>query len=487
MFQTPILFLIFNRQDTATQVFTKIREIKPAYLYIAADGPREGKEGEIEICYKTKKIILNSIDWDCEVKTLFRKENLGCGLAVSEAITWFFENVEEGIILEDDCLPDLSFFEYSEVLLEKFRFDSEIYHIAGNLPINNSAQTNYTYFFSKYSLIWGWATWRRAWESYKYRIDFSLENINIIRGRFSKHSECEYWLKCFERIYFNKINTWDYQWFFNVLISNGKAVLPTTNLVYNIGLYNNSTHEFKNFIQPEVNESLKFENKAAINTFEAKISEKFVPNYKHSFRSFFVRIYRWTRVITFSDLFLKTKPNNFNFEKLLIKDTTSILYDTSRVFNFSEDNTKITVGYKCHIRGDLLVFPYGGKIEIGNFVFIGEQSRIWSGERIKIGSNVLISHNVNIIDTSSHEMNSTERACGFYDLIEFGQPKVQGSIKTNEIIIEDNVWINMNVTILSGVTIGKGAIIGANALVNKNVEPFTFVAGNPARFIKFVQ
>lgn len=116
MFETPILFLIFNRIDTASRVFEEIKKQKPKFLYIAADGARKHIDGEYEKCRKTREIIINNIDWDCEVKTLFRDENFGCGLAVSEAITWFFENVEQGIILEDDCLPHFSFFKYCEDL-----------------------------------------------------------------------------------------------------------------------------------------------------------------------------------------------------------------------------------------------------------------------------------------------------------------------------------------------------------------------------------
>ena len=131
MYNTPILFLIFNRPDTTKVVFERIREIKPSRLYVAADAPRQGKDKEAELCRQSRSII-DSVDWPCEVKTLFREENLGCKKAISSAITWFFEQEEYGVILEDDCLPDLSFFRFCEELLIKYKDDERIGHIGGN-------------------------------------------------------------------------------------------------------------------------------------------------------------------------------------------------------------------------------------------------------------------------------------------------------------------------------------------------------------------
>ena len=120
-FETPVLFLIFNRPDLSQQVFERIREIKPKQLFVAADGPRATHPDDAQKCADARRVTLNIIDWECEVKTLFRDENLGCGLAVSQAITWFFEQVEMGIILEDDCYPDLSFFRFCEKLLDYYK------------------------------------------------------------------------------------------------------------------------------------------------------------------------------------------------------------------------------------------------------------------------------------------------------------------------------------------------------------------------------
>lgn len=150
MFETPILFLIFNRPDVTQRVFEEIKKQKPKFLFIAADGPRENKEGELEKCLQTREII-NLIDWDCELKTLFREKNLGCRNAVSSAIDWFFENVESGIILEDDTLPHPDFFRFCEELLIKYKDDERIWLITGTNSLKETDLTgNYSYLFSGY-------------------------------------------------------------------------------------------------------------------------------------------------------------------------------------------------------------------------------------------------------------------------------------------------------------------------------------------------
>jgi len=235
MLKTPVLFLIFNRPDTTEKVFEVIREQKPKYLYIAADGPRADKEGEAEKCRQTREII-NKIDWDCELKTLFRDENFGCKIAVSSAISWFFENVEEGIILEDDCLPSKSFFNYCEVLLEKYRHDTRIMHISAENPLDDSFGVA-SYYFSKIPHIWGWASWRRAWQ--KYDVEFQnfdkfIQN-NLIEHVFPEKYVQKYWNKIFSRVKDGRINTWDYQWTYALFVNNGLSINPNLNMISNIG------------------------------------------------------------------------------------------------------------------------------------------------------------------------------------------------------------------------------------------------------------
>jgi hypothetical protein len=237
---TPVLFLIYNREDVTRRVFNAIKKAKPKYLYIAADGPRNDKTSDNEKCNLTR-IITEIIDWPCTVKRLYREENLGCKIAVSSAINWFFDNVEEGIILEDDCLPDPSFFNYCSSLLKKYRNNKKVMHIGSNYFQEGESKIDESIYFSKYSHIWGWATWRRAWK--KYSVDISdwnksVEKIYKGMGVLEKI----FWSINFNSVVNNKINTWDYQWLFCIWKNDGMCICPNKNLVINIGIGNDSTH-----------------------------------------------------------------------------------------------------------------------------------------------------------------------------------------------------------------------------------------------------
>ena len=178
------------------------------------------------------------------------------------------------------------------------------------------------------------------------------------------------------------------------------------------------------------------------------------------------------------------KRQIMKYNKLIDIDDSSLLRKNANIINNTNDKKRISIKENVIIDGELLVFNYGGVIEIGDHSYVGVGTRIWSGEKIVIGSNVLISHNVNISDTTAHEMNHIERSERHKDLIKNGFPKDKASIKTAPIIIEDYVWINFNSIILRGVKIGKGAIIAAGSVVTKDVPPFTLVAGNPAKIVK---
>lgn len=234
---TPVLFLIFNRPDTTELVFNAIRKAKPSKLYIAADGPRLDKIGETEKCESVHKIV-SQIDWDCEVKTLFRKNNLGCKTAVSQAIKWFFDNEEMGIILEDDCLPNSSFFPFCQELLEKYKDNDQIFMISGD-NFNREKIGEADYYFSRIPNIWGWATWKRAWQKYDISMSFfdDFKKENKIENIWSRKNVQNYWLEIFERTKRSEIDAWDYQLAFCIFSNEGFCISPNQNLVSNIGFF----------------------------------------------------------------------------------------------------------------------------------------------------------------------------------------------------------------------------------------------------------
>lgn len=244
MFDVPVLFLVFNRPDTTTKVFERIKAIRPSKLFIGADGPHFNKQGEKEKCEEVRAIILNGIDWPCEVKTLFRDKNLGCGRAISEAITWFFQNVEEGIILEDDCLPDPSFFDFCKTLLYKYRHVEQVKMISGDNFQMGNWRGEGSYFFSIRTHIWGWATWKRTWDQFNY----SLSNLDkttfhqILGNYFTRKKEFDYWKKIFSKVKNGEIDSWAYPFCFSIWNTNGVNIIPNTNLVSNIGFGENATH-----------------------------------------------------------------------------------------------------------------------------------------------------------------------------------------------------------------------------------------------------
>lgn len=239
-YDTPILFLIFNRPDLTEQVFNRIKEIKPKKLFVAADGPRFEKEDECFLCKKTRNVVINNIDWDCDVKYLFRANNLGCGLAVSGAITWFFEHVTEGIILEDDCLVDVSFFYFAQAMLSKYRYSSEVYHIS-SLSFLKEDKSENDFDFVKYPLIWGWATWRRCWNNYSFELDYREVKTVLKKLEVQKQAK-KYWYNIFKLLEFKKIDTWDYQWLFCCISNKGLCIIPKKNMVSNIGFDDRGTH-----------------------------------------------------------------------------------------------------------------------------------------------------------------------------------------------------------------------------------------------------
>jgi len=240
--KSPVLFLIFNRPDTTRRVFEAIRQAQPSQLFIAADGARDTKEGEDKKCREVRKIVDKGVDWDCQVHRLYREKNLGCKIAVSSAIDWFFEHVEEGIILEDDCLPHTAFFRYCEELLMRYQDDKRIMHISGCNFIEYTHKGQESYFFSKYCSVWGWATWRRAWKTY----DVNIEKWPEIRAKglhrlFLENGEIRVRQAQWDSIR-SGFNTWDYQWTFAMLINNSLSIAPKKNLISNIGFGRNATH-----------------------------------------------------------------------------------------------------------------------------------------------------------------------------------------------------------------------------------------------------
>lgn len=251
--KTPVAFIIFNRPDTTARVFEEIRRARPPKLLVVADGPRLNRPGEAEKVAATRAIV-EQVDWPCQVLKNYAETNLGCKQRVSSGLDWVFQTVEEAIILEDDCLPHPTFFRFCEELLEKYRDDERVMMIAG---------TNYllkidipeSYLFSRYFAIWGWASWRRAWQKYDLHLtDWeTLKAQKHIHYFYPQRYVAEYFTWAFDIAYRGQIDTWDIQWFYSCLFNNGLSVVPHVNLISNIGIEGTHTENTKghpNFCMP---------------------------------------------------------------------------------------------------------------------------------------------------------------------------------------------------------------------------------------------
>lgn len=237
LFDVPILFLVFRRPDITRRVFNEIKKVRPEQLFIGCDGPSDTVPGEAKKVQSVKEIFKKEIDWPCEVKTFFREKNDGSRVAETEAINWFFDNVEEGIILEDDCLPSQSFFYFCKELLKYYRNDARIMMISGNNFHFGRKYGRYSYFFSRHVLTWGWATWRRAWSyndmNLENLIDFKKEQkIKDINGNYLWKRN---YLANLDKVYNNRLDAWDFPWSYTNFCQNGLVCIPNVNLVSNIG------------------------------------------------------------------------------------------------------------------------------------------------------------------------------------------------------------------------------------------------------------
>lgn len=242
---TPVVFIIFNRPDTTALVFSEISKAKPEKLFIIGDGPRKNRPDDVEKIVATRRII-EKIDWECEVITKFSDANLGCKMGPASGISWVFEQVEEAIILEDDCLPDQSFFRFCQEMLHRYSGDKRISMISGdNFQFGHSRNSD-SYYFSKYCLIWGWATWRDRWvNSYDVKIEKwpHIRDEGWLPDMLESVKDVDYWHEIFERVYSQKLNTaWDYQWFFANLLEGRLSITPRVNLISNIGAGVDATH-----------------------------------------------------------------------------------------------------------------------------------------------------------------------------------------------------------------------------------------------------
>jgi len=523
-----VLFLTFNRLDTTQKVFEQIKIAQPPRLYLACDGARKNKENEAATVESVRKWILDNINWDCEVKTLFRDENLGCGKAVSSGITWFFEQEADGIILEDDCVPSQSFFRFCEEMLDKYKDDEWIMHIGGSgldgLDVcKPEDDQDATYFLSRYNYIWGWASWARAWKHY----DYEFKNFDsFIKGKkieqiIEDKDERAFWLRQFELTKRKIIDTWDYQLYFSIWNQGGYAILPYNNLVTNIGLgHEKSTHTTddpnnlanrKIYDLNTINHPIDLRrnvkaDKFACNVLFIKPESLFRKIKNKVFKKNKRKLLKQNKLDAIYLSLIRNIDGPYGnrlrrkyYKKRLNYLGLNVTIDTGV---FIEGAQYISINDGAHIdKGCLLVASppnidishravkenkndganvISGAISIGKNCHICQNTMIFGYGGVRIGNNTVMSAGSKVYSLTSLPNNPHDKSqiCSIvpYDGI---SPSEIGPVE-----LDDNVWLGLDVFVFPGVKIGKNSFVRTNSIVLASFEENSYLAGDPAIYIK---
>ncbi len=239
--QTPVALIIFNRPDLTAQVVAALRQVQPRRLLVVADGPRTAEEQERT---DAARAVIETIDWECEITRRYADSNLGCKRSVSGGLDWVFSLVEEAIILEDDCVPAPSFFPYCAELLEKYRQDDRVMMVAGTNLHPDLTPKAASYYFSHFNYIWGWATWRRAWQKNDVTMQrwAELNQLSWLKTITGDSRTAQKLHPIFQNAFEGGVDTWDFQWSYSCWLNHGLSIVPSANLISNIGFGAEATH-----------------------------------------------------------------------------------------------------------------------------------------------------------------------------------------------------------------------------------------------------
>ncbi len=240
---TPVALILFNRPDTTAQVFAAIRAARPPQLFVIADGPRASRPNEAALCAAARAVV-EQVDWPCDVVRDFSDTNLGCRRRVASGLTRLFETVDRAIILEDNCIPHPTFFQYCEALLKRWQDDDRLWSISGDNFQFGRRRTSHSYYFSRYSHVWGWATWRRAWRHYDDAMSLwpELRDGGWLTDLFPAPGQAAYWRERLQATYEDRVDSWAYRWMLTCWQQYALHVLPNVNLVTSIGYGSQATH-----------------------------------------------------------------------------------------------------------------------------------------------------------------------------------------------------------------------------------------------------
>lgn len=490
----PIALFTYNRLKHTKQTIKALQEnvyASDSELFIYSDAPKTDKAvAEVQAV----RDYLHSINGFKKITIIERDENWGLARNIIDGVTSIVNKYGKIIVLEDDIVTSRYFLKYMNDSLKIYEEESKVMAVSGytaNISLNDVPET----FFLPWTSCWGWATWKRVWDNFernpeKLISQFTKEDIY----RFNLDNSYNFWSQVVDNAN-GKLFTWAVFFYATVFAHDGLVLYSAKSLSKNIGFDDTGEHcgkddTFHNANISEVSIGLFALTNIKCNAVSAdKIKKLYKKNVRcFNFRCRLIALKRqglrgvWRRLQEKASAIKEFYWNEIQ-EGKCVRGGDSRFYLTSAVDNFSGNRENIVIGNHCHIRGQLLVYPYAGAIEIGDYCYLGEGSRIWSENCITIGNRVLIAHNVDIHDSNDHPLDYKERHQHYCDILKVGfLPKY--NLCSKPIVIEDDAWIGFGAAIMKGVTIGKGAIVAAHAVVTKDVPSFTVVAGNPAKIIK---
>jgi hypothetical protein len=297
-FNTPVLLIAWRRPHTTQQVINAIRAVKPTRMFVACDGPNPSRPEEAAKVRATREVIEREIDWPCTIERRYSEVNQGCKVGVSSAINWFFDQVDDGIILEDDCVPHPDFFNFCQDLLAFYADDQRIWQISGCLTISSLISTpeESSYFFSRYGPIWGWATWKRAWKHYDSQLKNwpLMVNPELIDSVYLYKPEKRSKLSLGNDLFRNKIDTWDYQWGIIKNFNSALSITPSRNLIENVGFGKDAAHTKSGDSPLKLGEGMSFPLKHPLFVFPYENHDKIYreKNWKFRFLPKVVSLFR---------------------------------------------------------------------------------------------------------------------------------------------------------------------------------------------------
>lgn len=509
----PVLLTMFNRPRHAARVVEAIAKVRPAQLFLAVDGPRPGVPEDVA-AVSACRALADRIHWDCEVKTRFREENLGCREGMIDAVSWFFDQVEEGVILEDDCVPSEAFFPYAARVFAACADEPRFMQLSGYAHVENPGGGVY---FLPITSSWGWGTLRRVWQGF-------LKQRDEITADFQAHPELHHsfdlegaypYSEMFRQNLRNQVSSWAILFYWYVYRQGGLVAYPPTSLIANIGQDGSGAHEGARaksndrplqepadgyswtIAQPLVSNDECWRKVRELIAVR-KGSEVRRENNKRKAKSkrlslldrFCQQIVQRGLRASGNERILRRKkskaqkPAEPKPPAGFCQDPTAVLHPTASIQILSKRERAIVIGAHTHIRGELLTYWNEGQIEIGSNCYLGEGSRIWSQASVRIGNDVLISHLVDIHDSDGHPIEAEDRVLDGRSILQGQGYLLPTKTQSAPVVIEDKVWIGFKATILKGVRLGEGAIVAAGAVVTKDVPPYTLVAGNPAKKVK---